>query len=186
MIWLILGLALWVGAHMLKRVAPGARARLQDRMGDASKGLIAAVLVLSVVLMVIGYRAADFVPLWQFPPWAIHVNNLLMLIAVALFGLGQSKSRLRGSLRHPQLTGFALWCVAHLLVNGDLASLVLWGVLLVWALVEMPLINARVAAPPRFEGGSLAGDIRLGVITLVVFAVIVLIHGWLGRWPLPT
>jgi uncharacterized membrane protein len=134
--------------------------------------------------MVIGYRAAEVVPLWQLPPWAIHVNNLLMLAAVALFGLGKSKSRLRGFLRHPQLTGFAVWCVAHLLVNGDLASLVLWGVLLVWALVEIPLINARDPAPPPFVGGSLAGDLRLGLITLVVFAVIVVLHGWLGPWPL--
>ena len=185
MIWLIVGLALWVAAHAFKRVAPAARASLQDRMGDASKGVFAVLLLLSVVLMVVGYRWAEFIPLWQPPAWGIHLNNLLMLVAVALFGLGNSKSRLRGRLRHPQLTGFATWCVAHLLVNGDVASLVLWGVLLVWAVAEVPLINASEPTPPRFEGGTLAGDIRLGIITVVVFAVIVVIHGWLGPWPLP-
>jgi uncharacterized membrane protein len=185
MILLILGLALWVAAHVFKRVAPGARAQMQERMGDGSKVAFAVVLLLSVVLMVFGYRAAPFVPVWNPPPWTIHVNNLLMLGAVALFGAGKSKSHLRGKLRHPQLTGFATWCVAHLLVNGDLASIVMWVVLLVWALAEMPLINAREPAPPPFEGATLAGDIRLGVITVIVFAVIVVIHGWLGPWPLP-
>ncbi len=185
MIWLLLGLAIWVAAHMFKRVAPAARAAMQDRIGNASRGIFAVLLVLSVVLMVVGYRAVDFVPVWQPPAWTVHVNNLLMLAAVALFGLGSSKSRLRGTLRHPQLTGFSLWCIAHLLVNGDLASLILWGVLLVWALAEIPLINAREPRPAPFEGGSLAGDIRLGVITLVVYAVIAAIHTWLGYWPFP-
>ena len=186
MIWLILGLALWWGAHLFKRVAPGPRAAMSRRMGDASKGVFAVLLVTSVVLLVIGFRAAEFVPVWDPPPWTWHVNNLLMLVAVGLFGLGHSKSRLRGSLRHPQLTGFGLWCIAHLLVNGDVASLVLWGALLAWALVEMPLINAQEPSPEPFTGGTVAGDVRLVVITVVLFAVIGVLHGWLGRWPFPT
>jgi uncharacterized membrane protein len=186
MIWLLLGLAIWIAAHTFKRVAPGPRATLQERMGDASKGLFAAALLLSVVLMVVGYRAAEFVPVWQPPSWGVHLNNLMMVFAIALFGLGNSKSRLRGTLRHPQLTGFSLWAVAHLLVNGDVASLVLWGVLLILAIAEMPLINMREPAPPRFTGGSLAGDVRLVFITLVVYAVISAIHAWLGVWPFPS
>jgi uncharacterized membrane protein len=186
MIWLVLGLAIWVVAHTFKRAAPGARAGLQARVGDASKGIFAAALLLSVVLMVIGYRAAPFVPVWQPPAWGVHVNNLLMLAAVALFGLGSSKSRLRGTLRHQQLTGFALWCIAHLLVNGDVASLVLWGVLLVWAIAEVPLINMREPSPEPFTGGSVAGDVRLAVITLVVYVVIAAVHAWLGVWPFPS
>lgn len=184
MIWLILGLALWVAAHCLKRLAPHARAALQERLGNASKGLIAAAIGLSVVLMVIGYRWSEFVPVWTPPAWAVHVNNLMMVVAVVLFGIGKSKSRLRGLMRHPMLIGFATWCVAHLLVKGDLSSIVMWGVLLVWALAEIRLINASEPAPPPFEGGSVAGDVRLGIISLVVFAVIVALHGWLGPWPL--
>jgi uncharacterized membrane protein len=184
MTWLIIGIALWIAAHVFKRVAPGARVALQERMGNASKGLIAAVLLLSVVLMVLGYRAADFISVWAPPVWAVHVNNLLMVLAVVLFGIGNSKSRLRGKLRHPMLIGFATWCVAHLLVNGDIASIVMWGVLLVWALWEMRLINAADPAPAPYEGGTVAGDVRLGLISLVVFVVIVALHGWLGPWPL--
>jgi uncharacterized membrane protein len=184
MIWLVLGLALWIAAHVFRRVAPAARAALHERMGGASKGLVAAALALSVVLMVIGYRWSAFVPVWTPPAWGVHLNNLLMVVAVVLFGVGNSKSRLRGIMRHPMLIGFATWCVAHLLVNGDLSSIVMWGVLLVWALAEIRLINASEPPPPPYEGGSVAGDVRLGLISLVVFVVIVAIHGWLGPWPL--
>lgn len=182
---LILGLLLWSVAHSFKRVAPRARARLATRMGDKAKGLFAIALGLSVVLMVIGYRRAEFVAVWYPPEWTVHVNNLLTLVAVVLFGLGASKSRLRGTLRHPQLTGFSLWCVAHLLVNGDAASIVLWGWLLVWAGAEVALINAREPRPERFTGGSAKGDLRLAVISLVLFAVITGVHAWLGVWPFP-
>ncbi len=91
-------------------------------MGDGSKGVIAGAIVLGMVLMVIGYRAADFIPVYDPPAWTRHLNNLLMVISVILFGVGSSKSPMRAWLRHPMLTGFLLWAVAHLLVNGDLAS----------------------------------------------------------------
>ena len=184
MIWLVIGVALWWAAHMFEQVAPGARAAMQDRMGDRSKGVIALVLVLSVVLMIIGFRLADYVPVYDPPAWGRHVNNLLMVIAVVLFGLGHSKSRLRSRMRNPMLWGTVTWAVAHLLANGDLAALILFGGIGVWALVEMPLIARQVPQWVPYQGGSLAGDIRLAVISLVLFVVIVLIHGWVGPWPL--
>ncbi|RVT82763.1 hypothetical protein DXV76_16135 [Rhodobacteraceae bacterium CCMM004] len=182
---LILGLILWIGAHMFKRLAPGGRAAMQEKMGDASKGVVAGVLVLSVVLMVLGYRWAEFIPVYDPPMWGVHLNNLGMLIAVGLFGLGSSKSPLRAKMRHPMLTGFALWAAVHLLVNGDLASVILFGALLIWALVEIPLINRAVPDYTPYQGGTTAGTIRLVVITVVVYLVIGLIHGWLGPWPFP-
>lgn len=179
MIWLILGLALWSGAHFFKRVAPGPRARL----GDAGKGLVAVLSVAGIALMVIGYRAAEPTYLWYLGGWAVHLTDLLMLIAVALMGLGSSKSRLRGALRHPMLTGVILWAVLHLMVNGDAPSLVLFGGLAVWAVAEMIVINRAEPAPEPFTGGSVKGDIRLAAITLVVYAVIAGIHIWIGPSP---
>ncbi|MEO0912986.1 MAG: NnrU family protein, partial [Pseudomonadota bacterium] len=127
MVLLIAGMVLWWGAHVFKRLAPEARAGLQARMGDGSKGVFALLILLSVVLMVLGYRAADFVAVYTPPGWATHLNNLLMFGAIALFGMGNSKGRARSWFRHPMLMGLATWAVAHLLVNGDLASLVLFG-----------------------------------------------------------
>ncbi|WOI56907.1 NnrU family protein [Palleronia sp. LCG004] len=182
---LIAGLALWIAAHLFKGVAPGPRAEMTARMGSASKGIFAILLVLSVVLMVMGYRAAAFVPVWSPPQWGVHVVDLGMIFAIGLFALGHSKSPLRGRIRHPQLWGFALWAALHLLVNGDLASLVLWGTLLVWALMEMPIINARDGAWEPYRGGTTAGTIRLVVIAIVVYLVVAGIHAWLGVWPFP-
>lgn len=175
---IVLGLLLWVGAHWFKRLMPGPRAAI----GDAAKAGVALVSLAGIVLMVIGYRSAELTPLWDFD-WAVHVNNLLMVIAIVLLGLGSSKSRLRGKMRHPMLTGALLWSVAHLLVNGDVPSLVLFGGLGLWAIGSMILINRAEPAPEPFSAGSVQGDIRLLVISAVLFVVIVLVHGWIGPSP---
>ncbi|MEQ9015937.1 MAG: NnrU family protein [Roseovarius confluentis] len=180
---LILGLILWTVAHLFKRVAPGPRAALQDRMGDASKAVFAVVLLISVVLMVMGYRGADTTFYWGRSPATTGINNLLMLIAVALYGVGNSKSRLREKMRHPMLWGTVIWAVSHILVNGDSVSLVLFGWIAVWALVEMAMINRAVTDYAPWSGGSVAGDIRLAVIAIVLYAIIAGIHTWLGYYP---
>lgn len=180
---LILGLILWCGAHMFKRLAPDMRQSMQERMGDASKGPIALVLLLSVLLMIIGYRGADTAFLWGRSGATTGINNLLMLAAVALYGVGHSKSRLREKMRHPMLWGTVLWAVSHLLVNGDVASILLFGVIGIWALVEMRLINRAEPHYVPWEGGSVAGDVRLVIITLVIYAIIAAIHTWLGYYP---
>ncbi len=138
MLLLVLGVLLWAGAHLFKRLAPGARAA----MGDKGRGPIALALLASVILMILGYRMYDGTFYWGPAPALKGINNLLMLVSVYLFAAAGMKTRAARVLRHPQLTGFALWCVAHLLPNGDTPSFILWGGLLVWALLEMALINA--------------------------------------------
>lgn len=180
---LILGLILWILAHAFKRVAPGPRAAFQDRMGDASKGLFAAAILVSVVLMVIGYRGAESTFFWGRSPAMTGINNLLMLVSVALFGVGGSKSRLRERMRHPMLWGTVIWSVSHILVNGDTASLILFGGIAAWALAEMALINRAQPDYTPWTGGSAAGDIRLAVIAVVLYGIIAGIHTWLGYYP---
>ncbi len=183
---LVLGVVLWAAAHLFKRAAPGARAGLTDALGQGpAKGIVALVLLVSLVVMVIGYRAAPYVAVYTPPAWGIHVNNLAMLFAVGLVGAGHSRSRVRGWLRHPMLVGVIVWALAHLLVNGDVASLLLFGGLGIWAIVEMALINAQEPVWTRPAPGSAAGDVPLVLITLVLFGVIAAIHTWLGYWPFP-
>ncbi|QFT58977.1 NnrU protein [Sulfitobacter sp. THAF37] len=184
MFLLILGLILWVGAHYFKRLAPDARARL----GDPGKGLVAVLIVAGVVLMVIGYRGADFIPVWNPPGFLVHVNNLLMVLAFWIFGSSAAKGAKAWPAyrtRHPQLLAVKTWAVAHLLVNGDLASIILFGGLLAWAVVSVILINRAEPGwtPPPHAGR--ATYIRLVVITAVIFAVVVGIHTWLGVSPFP-
>ncbi len=181
---LYIGIALWCAAHLFKRVLPAARAALTDRLGEGpAKGVVAAVLLLSLVLMVVGYRGAEFSPVYTPKAGAGHLNNLLMLIAVIMLGAGKSKGRMRSWLRHPMLTGVIVWSGAHLLVNGDYASVVLFGAMAVWAVVEMTMINYAEGDWKRPEPGPVKGDIRLLVISLVVYAVIAGIHSALGYSP---
>jgi uncharacterized membrane protein len=180
MAYLILGLLLWIAAHLFKRVAPDLRAR----MGNAGKGVVALGVLAGLVLMVVGYRQAEFVNIWFPPAWTVHLNNLMMLGAVFLYGMSATKGRLRGAMRHPQLTAVKVWAVAHLLVNGDLASLILFGGLLGWAVLEVVMIN-RAETWVRPVPGEASKDILLVVITLVMFAAIAAIHIWLGVWPFP-
>ncbi|SEM01106.1 NnrU protein [Roseovarius azorensis] len=180
MIYLILGLILWTVAHLFKRVVPD----LRDRMGNAGKGLVAVGVLAGLVLMVVGYRQAEFINVWFPPDWMVHVNNLMMLGAVFLYGMSATRGRLRGAIRHPQLTAIKVWAVAHLLVNGDLASLVLFGGLLSWAVLEVVVINLAEEWQ-RPEPGEAKKDILLAVITVVMFLAITFIHNWLGVWPFP-
>lgn len=172
---LILGVALWWAAHLFKRLAPGRRAS----MGDAGKGAVALALLVAVVLMVLGYRWSDFVPVYSPIPGIGHLSNLLMLISVFLFGVGGTKGTLYPIMRHPMLTGTLIWSVAHLLVNGDLSSIVLFGGIGLWAIVAMIAINRSGPWARPTDGRGIRGDLMNLAGTVVLYAVIVWIHGWL-------
>lgn len=179
MIVLILGLALWWAAHLFKRLAPDTRARL----GDRGKGLVAVALVVSVVLMVLGYKAAPYIGIWTPPAFLVHLNNLLMVLAFYLYAASGMKTAITRRIRHPQLTGFKTWAVAHLLVNGDLASILLFGGLLAWAVVAVIRIN-RAEPSWTLPPPAPARKEVIAVLAAVVATVVVgLIHGWLGVWP---
>lgn len=177
MIWLVLGVGLWVGAHLFKRVLPKQRAAL----GKAGRPVVAATIVVGIGLMIFGYRAAEVVPLYDLPSWAWHLNNVLMFAALVLIDAGRVKGVIRTKIRHPMLTSVVVWSVAHLLVNGDLASLVLFGGLGAWALVEMAVIS-RADGPWQVPApGSLRSDAKVAAVAVVLYALIVGIHSWLGH-----
>ena len=183
---LILGLLIWTVPHVFKRAMPGAREALAQSAGAGpARGIMALLIAIGLVLIIVGYRRAPFVPVYDPPGWGIHLNNLMMLVAVFLVGAGKSKGHARSWLRHPMLTGVTVWAVAHLLVNGDQASLLMFGWLGLWAVGSMLLVNAREPVWNRPAPGPVSGDVRLVVIGLVVFAVIVAVHTWLGYPPFP-
>ncbi len=176
MLLLILGVLLWAAAHFFKRAAPERRAR----MGDPAKGMVAGALVVAVLLMIFGYRMADGAFYWGRHPATVGINNLLMIAALYFTSPGPKKGALFYRMRHPMLTGFLLWCVAHLLVNGDVPSFVLWGGLGAWAVAEMIVINRAEPEWTPPAKGSIAKDAMFLVASLVLLGVIGLIHTWLG------
>lgn len=179
---LVLGVALWWAAHLFKRLLPARRAAF----GDPGKGLVALALVASIVLMVLGYRAAPVIDLWYPPGFTVHINNLLVLTAIWMMSPAGTKGLILNRLRHPMLAGLGLWAVAHLLVNGDLASVILFGGLLIWAPVQAAVINRAEPGWSPPAPGTLGRDVMFLAASAVLLVVIGFIHGWLGPWPFPS
>lgn len=184
-ILLILGVVLWIAAHYFKRLMPAQRAA----MGNAGKGVVAVAIVAGLVLMILGYRGTDFINVWTPPAFMTHINNSLMILALWTYGSSMAKGAKvwpATKTRHPQLMGVKIWAFAHLLVNGDLASIILFGGLLGWAVGEVILINKAEPdwTPP--EPAGTATLMRLLVITVVLFVAISGIHFWLGVPPFPS
>lgn len=179
MLVLVVGVSLWWAAHMFKRLAPDARAR----MGDGGRGMVALAIGVSIVLMVVGYRGAPVIDLWFPPAWLTHVNNLMVLAAIFLMSPAPRKGRLLNGMRHPMLAGFRAWAAAHLLVNGDLASILLFGGLFLWATASVIAINR---AEPHWQPdtpGTYAKDALFLGASVVLMGVIGYVHTWLGYWP---
>lgn len=176
MLLLILGVALWWAAHLFKRAAPGIR----EPMGDKGKGVVAAALAVSVLLMIFGYQMAEGAFFWGRHPATVGINNLMMVAALYFTSPGPKKGALFYRMRHPMLTGFLIWTLAHLLVNGDVPSFVLFGGLGLWAVVEMVVINR---AEPNWTSpakGPIRKDLIFLAASVVLLFVIGYIHTWLG------
>lgn len=178
---LVLGVALWWAAHLFKRIAPAARAK----MGEGGKGAVAIALVISIVMMVLGFRSAETIFVWAPPAWTIHANNLLVLIAIYMMSPAPKKGRLLNGMRHPMLTGFGLWAIAHLLVNGDLASMLMFGGLWAWSIVAKVMINRAEPEWAPGAAGSYAKDAMFLGASVILMGIIGYVHNLLGYWPFP-
>lgn len=176
-----IGVALFAGLHLIKSLAPEFRASLQRRLGENPyKGLFSLLVLGSVALIVAGWRSSR--PAFIYTPSAdLHTLALvLLLLAFWLLVVASRPSRVKRIVRHPQLTGVILWSGAHLLLNGDSRSLLLFGGLGLWALVEIFAINRREGVWIKVEPPGLGADIVNLVITAVVVAVVIYIHPWLA------
>ena len=178
MLLLILGIALWAGFHGFKRIVPEWR----EALGKYGQAVVSMGILFGLVLMICGYRMADFIEIWSPPEFMVHVNNLLMLLAVSLLAMSLTKGRMRSRMRHPMLNAVKTWAIAHLLVNGDLASILLFGSMLGWAIWSVININ-RAESWSRPEVVDNGRDwVYLGLL-VGLFAVMAGAHLLLGVAP---
>lgn len=185
MLLLIAGILLWSVTHLFKAKGVAARARLIGSLGEwPYKGLFALLIVASLVLIVAGWKSTLPTALWNPPAFMRHVTMLLMPIAVILFISARAPTDIKQIIRHPQLTGVKLWAVAHLLSNGEVRSVVLFGSLLAWAVLEVIFINRRDGAWKKPVPVGMAKTLISAAIGLIVTAVIVYAHPWLSGMPL--
>jgi len=192
MFLLVLGLILFLGAHSARIVADGWRARAIGTYGPGAwRGVYSLLSVLGLVLIVIGYgqARADPVVLWDPPVWTRHLAIPLTAIAFMLVALnGAPVGPVKAAVGHPMILGVKIWAFAHLIANGTLADIVLFGAFLVWAVADYAASRRR----DRRDGVvRVAGSFRPEAISmavgLVVWAVFMLwLHEWLiGVYPLP-
>lgn len=184
MLLLLIGLLLFTGVHLIPALAPGLRKSWHGRMGEAGyKGTFSLLLLLGIGLIVAGWRSTQPAVIYMVPP-AVHPAALgLLVLAFLLLVVSTRQSRLRQWIRHPQLTGVLLWGVAHLLLNGDTRSLLLFGGLTLWALVEIILINRREGVWIKDPVPGWGAELVTLLITAVVVGVVVAVHPWIAGMP---
>ncbi|PLX45382.1 MAG: NnrU protein [Hyphomicrobiales bacterium] len=185
MIYLALGVLLWAMVHFIPVFLPGPRARVISAMGEGPyKGVFALAIAASIGIIVYGWRHTDPVLLYQLPGFVRHLMMLLVFLAIVLFAAAKSRSRIRLLIRHPMLTGVLVWAGAHLLVNGDSRSLILFGGLGLWALISIFGINARDGA--RQSPGapwSWGREAVMLVGAVLVTGLLIFLHPWFTGMP---
>lgn len=171
---LILGLVLFLGVHVLT-TRRESRARLIARLGEGLyKTLYAVVAILGLALIAKGfslYRATEWVDIW-YPPKAMrHLTLALMLPATILVVAAYVRGRIYEKLKHPMLAGVKLWALAHLLANGDLGSIILFGSVLAWAVYDRISLKRRAdpGSPPIPVGGVGNNDVIAVVIGVIAY-----------------
>ncbi len=181
MLVLILGLVLFLGMHAVT-MKRDLRAQLIERFGAGGyRGLYSAVSILGFLLLIYGYglqRAAGYTVVWEPPVWTRHLALLLNLPIFILLAVGRRPSWLLSRVKHPMLLAVKIWATAHLLANGDLGSLLLFGGFLAWAVMarisvkRRPEEIARAAAMTNVAFGRRdVIAIVAGLVLYVVFAL---------------
>ena len=177
---LILGILLWSMAHLIPAVAVDFRRGLIRKMGENPyKGIFSLLMVLAIYLVISGWKATIPESLYLPPDWGRHATSLLVLIGFILFIAPYPPTNIKRMVRHPQLTGVACWGIGHLLANGETRSIILFGGLTAWAIIEMLLLNRRDGVWIKPDAVPLKNDIIVAVAGLVVYAVIAVAHQWL-------
>jgi len=182
---LILGLIIFFSGHSARIFAEPWRQATIARLGEAGwKGLYSLVSLLGLVLIVWGYAESRSSPvfLWAPPVWTRHLAVLLtvpvFILIVAAYLPG---TRIRQAMGHPMLIGVKLWALAHLLANGTLADVLLFGSFLVWAVLAYTKARKRDrAAGIRYPAGPVSRDILAVLLGLGLWAAFTFwLHAWL-------
>ncbi len=144
---LILGLILFLGAHSVRMVADGWRTRCIEAWGDKTfKGVYALVALLGFYLLVVGYGEArlETVALWNPPRFTKHISILLMLFSsILLMAAYIPRNHFKMRMGHPMVLSVKVWALSHLIANGNLADIVLFGAFLIWAVLNFRSARAR-------------------------------------------
>lgn len=179
---LIVGLVLFLGVHSLSIVNEPLRNRLRASMGEAAfKGVYSVVSLVGLVLIIWGYGAARMDPtvIYTPPGWLRHLAMLLLIPIFPLLFATYFPGKIKAKLAHPMLVAVKLWALAHLLANGMLHDLLLFGSFLAWAVVDRISMKRRTQRSIPTLPASKANDAIAVVGGLAVYVVMVF---WAHQW----
>lgn len=174
---LILGLVIFLGVHSISIFALSWRNAMVAKLGTTGwKGLYSLIALIGFYLIIVGYGAARMEPVVLYSPpfWMNHITMLLMVPVFPMLLAAYLPGRIKATLKHPMLVAVKLWALSHLLANGMLADVVLFGAFLAWAVVDRISLKRRPAratpsaAPGRFN------DLIAIVAGLAIYVVFVM------------
>ena len=174
---LIIGLIIFLGSHSCRIFAEPWRNHMIDRLGEVKwKGLYTITSLIGLILVVVGYGQARQAPivLWQPATYLIHIAILLNLVAfIFLAGSSPSNNAIRLKLKHPMILGVKVWALAHLLANGTLVDLILFGSFLLWAVLDFRSARKRPIHMPEKAVISTKATITVVVTGIVIWAAFI-------------
>lgn len=177
-IYLIIGVLLFGLIHMYPAVFTNNRKALIGKIGEGPyKGIFSLLVILSIVLIVFGWRITGAVDVYEPPIWASLATLILMYPMLFLFISARAGSNIKRIFRHPQLSSICLWGIAHLLSSGESRAIALFGGLAVWALIQMIFLNKRDGEWQKPEPLPLSSDIKVSIIAMVAYVALAYGHG---------
>ena len=177
LIVMVAGLAVFLGTHLVTTQRE-LRATLIGRFGASGYKVGYAVLsAIGLVLIVYGfsaYRASGMIDVWYPPAGMRHLALGLMLPATIIFAAAYLRGHIWRVLKHPMLVAIKIWALAHLLANGDLGSIILFGSILAWAVFDRITLKRRAdAGGPPIPFGGVRNDVLAVAVGLVAYAALV-------------
>ena len=180
---LVAGLVLFIAVHLIPSVVP-LRAALIARLGPGPyRGLFSLIAAAGLVFIVWGFARAPFEPLYAAPAWGRQVAMFAVPVALVLFAAANMPTHIRAVLRHPMLLGLLLWAIAHLLSNGDLRSVVLFGGFAGFAVLDLVSAMARDQRLSTDKAPRLAMDAVAIVSGLAAAGLLAVFHAALFGVP---
>lgn len=185
LVYLVLGLLVFLGVHSVRIVAEPWRLRTRERLGEpAWKGLYSLLSLLGLGLIIWGFGLARQTPvqLWSPPVGMRHLASLLTLVSFVLLAAAYvPRNRIKARLHHPMVLAVKTWALAHVLANGNVAHVLLFGAFLVWAVLNFKAARQRDRRDGtvyiRGNTGATLITLVLGVAAWLAFAL--WLHGYL-------
>jgi uncharacterized membrane protein len=169
--------------HFFPAIAPEFKKTMVGRFGEYTyKGVFSVLMVISIYLIITGWSSLTptepdvLNAIYTAPAWGGHAAGVIVLIGFILFLAPYPPNNFKRMMRHPQLIGFACWGVGHLLAVGTARSIVLFGGLTAWALIEIFLINRRDGAWVKPEKAPVKNDVAMVLFSVLVYMAFLYTH----------